>query len=250
MSTNLFKLCGIGERFVESRFEQFQNFQLLKNYFTSKGMNFINERSQIFIAVNSDDKNGVPQSSTPFCIGVVPTFESFDFKTTSSHNAASIVGYVTDDSATFIGVEVNVNHDPLEIASFTLVEIDPNAEIVTNEVLRREVSLMTPEEIATALGVPDIDISKWNLNLATTNIGDTSALASMAFNNIINDNFASPLYPSGGVQRLLNDNTLADKFSLAVRQRYSTAIGSIMVCTSTSTSCNGCTSSSSSSISI
>ena len=79
MSTNLFKLCGIGERFVESRFEQFQNYQVLKNYFTSKGMNFINERAQIFVAVNSDDIDGVPQSSTPFCIGVVPTFESFDF---------------------------------------------------------------------------------------------------------------------------------------------------------------------------
>jgi hypothetical protein len=250
MATNLFKLCGIGERFVDSRFEQFQNFQTLKSYFENRNMNFIYERAQIFVAVNSDDENGSAQASLPFCIGVVPTFKTFDFYNSPSHNAASIVGYVTENSAMFIGVEVTVKHSPLELASFTLVEIGQNGEIETNEILRSEINLKTPEEIANALGVPDIDISQWNLNLATTNIGDTSALASMAFNNIINDNYASSLYPDGGVQRLLNDNTLADKFSLAVRQRYSNAIGSIMVCTSTSTSCNGCTSSSSSSISL
>jgi hypothetical protein len=250
MSTNLFKLCGIGERFVNSRFDQFASFQTLKTYFENQNMDFIYERAQVFVAVNTDDVNGLPQSSLPFCIGVVPTFESFDFNNSPSHNAASIVGYVTDNAATFIGVEVSVNHSPLELASFKLVEINQNGGIETNIVLRSQVNSETPEALANALGVPDINILDWNLSLATTNIADTSALASMAFNNIINDSYASGLYPIGGVQRLLNDNTLADKFSLAIRQRYSDAIDSIMVCTSTSTSCNGCTSSSTSSVSL
>lgn len=189
---------------------------------------------------------GDESMSNPFAIGVVPTFKNFDFGSETDHIAGSIVGLVSKGVATFIGALATVNHDPLEVSSIKLIEVNPDETITETLVTRAQIQSESPEDLAVTMGSPNIDLSKWKLEgAATTNIGDTSALASIAFNNIITDQYSSPMYPTGGVQKLLNDSTIADKFSLAVRQRYQVALfGGFKACCSSSTSCNGCTSTS------
>jgi len=247
MSSNLFKLNGQGEKFVNYRFADQTNFGILKTYFENLELEFIYSRTQVFVSLNSDnDDSGAESISYPYALGVVPTFKSFNFETESSHMAGSIVGLVSKGVATFIGALATVSHNPLQVTSIKLIEVNPDGTINETLVERAQIESESPEDLATVMGSPNIELSQWKLEIpATTNIGDTSALANIAFNNIISDQYASPLYPDGGVQRLLNDSTIADKFSLAVRQRYQVALlGGIKACCSTSTSCNGCTSSS------
>lgn len=55
MSSNLFKLNGQGEKFVNSRFANEINFGILKNYFEDLDLEFIYFRTQAFVSLNSDD---------------------------------------------------------------------------------------------------------------------------------------------------------------------------------------------------
>jgi hypothetical protein len=78
---------------------------------------------------------------------------------------------------------------------------------------------------------------------------DLPRLAAGVFSELVNDRYARPLYPPGAISNLMRDTVLVQKWSAAQRVRYNAALSRIPICSSSS-SCNGCTSTSTSIIKI
>ena len=74
---------------------------------------------------------------------------------------------------------------------------------------------------------------------------DQMAMATYVMNTLLNDRYASPLYPTGGVQTFQRDSQISAKFAKAVSVRASLFDLGFEVTVCTSTSSNACTSSSS-----
>ena len=239
----------VGPKFIERRFASREHYQILLAHFQKMGLEFHSDRAQVMIGVNVEDDYEKPSTTLPFVIGILPSFKSFNFEDEASHIAASIVGYRTETTATFIAAYVVVNHRPLGLGDFTLVEFDADGQLVETFVPIDELRCATPESLAEQMGQAPINPEQWDQDAGAPNITDTSTLAALAYNGMF-DRYAVPLYPPGSVQRLLNDTPVTEKFSLAVRQRYSDTLASISFCTSTSTSSNICTSTSSSSFTV
>ena len=96
------------------------------------------------------------------------------------------------------------------------------------------------------LGPPQVDPTQWDPEVGTISSHDRDEFSSYVFKTLIKDEYASPLYPPKGIKSLLRDTSLVQKWSAAQYLRYSDALFSISFCSSSSTSCNACTSTSSS----
>jgi hypothetical protein len=229
--------------FVEVQCEQHAQYLALISYLKSLGLGGNHNRDMAFIGVNADpDTSGNSFASAPFLVVIVPTFVRFDVLRQPSHQAASIVGYFTDGIASFNAVITTVNHSPTQITDFTLVEFDPNNNIVTTSVTRQQLLNNSPQLVAELMGAANIDANQWNTIWPTFGQADLAAVAGVALGTLATDDYEGPLYSPSGLATLLDDSTVASRFSQAVSLRTAAAQGVVAMAGSSST-CAGSTSS-------
>jgi hypothetical protein len=237
--------------YLKQRLLPDRTFQTFYQNFTRQGMQFIPERVQLAMGVRASQP-GVPlPPSLPFLLAIVPSFRPFD-RNALSHEAASIIVLRERRVNSVLASSVTVGHRPYQIASFTVLELDGTGKLVSRSINRSQLTTLSPDQVVRALGAPTRRASQTDVEAPVPSENDAAALAGLAYRNLILDNFARPLYPLAGLQSMLADTSLVQKWALVNRKRYQesgSALG-ISLCTSTSTSCNGCSSSSSSTIEI
>jgi len=213
---------------------------LLMSRLESAGFKFIPERIRAFSAVSSRNS---PSPAGIFC--VAPSFKTFA-PDAPSHESWSIVSLYNGCIHTVFAAGVTVDHSTWQISSYTILEFDPSGNLyersIPRAILREE-----PRAIAERLGLPIVNPEQWHPAFAAPDIESAVQLSTALFREWINDPYARPLYPSGGIPRLLNDAPLMEAVVLAQAERYRQATRRSTWCCSTSTSCNGCSSSSTSS---
>jgi hypothetical protein len=256
MSQNFTVLGGkFAETYTQINCVQNPGFQALSAFITSQGMSFNFSRNIAVIGVNSDPTAAGNQSvSNPYLMVVIPTFVQFDYSQTPSHNAASIVCFVSGGQAHYSATIVNVNHQPLENEMLTYVELDQNNQIKTTIVSREQIVNNTVEGLAAQMGGTPYDPAVCSLLPDSVGVADAAAITSIIFGALTTDTFAAPLYPANGVSTLLQDAMVPAMFSQAIAARAARLAGGINVagitvkgwCSSCSTSSNACSSTSSS----
>jgi hypothetical protein len=224
-------------------------FQIFYRHFTGQGMQFIPERVQLAMGVRPSQP-GVPlPPSLPFLLAIVPSFRPFD-RNAASHEAASIIVLRERRVNSVLASSVIVDHRPFRIASFTMLELNEERQIVSRSLNRAQLTTLTADQAARVLGAPAVRVSDSDEEAPVPSENDSVSLAALAYRNLILDNFARPLYPVAGLQSMLTDTSLVQKWTLINRKRYqeSGSARGISLCCSSSSSCNGCSSSSTSTI--
>lgn len=216
--------------------------QMLFQHFTSQGMNFIPERAMVAVYEDSAGQPGLPPLG-PSLVLIWPSFREFG-PAEPSHEAASIVAVRHCDTiGGAMASHVVVQHNPFQLAQFTQLECDlATGALLVRSATRDQMQTMTPQQLADLLGPPPIDPASAR-PLPTLSPNDMMKLAVGAYSELLNDDYARPLYPPGGISSLMRDMPLVTRWSEAQRIRYGTVFAGIVVCTSTSS--NACTSCSS-----
>jgi hypothetical protein len=218
--------------------------------FTQQGFQFIPERVQLAMGVRPSQPGVALSPSLPYLLAVVPSFRPVD-RNAASHEAVSIVVLRERRVNTVLASSVTVSHRPFQIASFTILELDRTGKLVSHSINRSQLATLSPDQLARVLGAPDLKAAAAEGEVPVPTESDALSLASVAYRNLLLDTFARPLYPPAGLQSMLAETSLVQKWALVNRKRYqdgASALG-ISLCTSCSTSCNACCSSSSSTIS-
>jgi hypothetical protein len=220
-----------------------QRVGLLMSRLERAGFRFIPERIRAFSAVSS------PRSPKPAGIlCIAPSFKQFP-STAPSHEAWSIVSLYNGCIHTVFAAGVTVDHSTWQISRYTILEFAPSGDLYERSI-PRDILRAGPQAIAAELGLPIVDPQQWHPAFAAPDIESAVQLSTALFREWINDRYARPLYPPGAIPRLLNDAPLMEAVAQAHTLRYKQATGSITWCTSTSTSCNACTSCSTSTFTI
>jgi uncharacterized membrane protein YgcG len=225
--------------FVEVQCEPNPQYQALKNYLKACGLGGDHNRDLAIMGVNNDpDKSGNDFASAPFLLIIVPTFVPFDVQLQPSHQAASIAGYFTNGVASFNAVVTTISHNPVQFSDFTLVELDPNNNIVTTPVTREQLQNNTPGSLADLMGMANIDPNQWNAIWPTLGQTDLAAATVTVLGTLATDDYEGPLYGPGGLATLLDDSTVASRFAQAISLR--TAVGQGVAAMAGSSCCGGC----------
>jgi hypothetical protein len=222
-------------------------FQTFYQHFTQQGFQFIPERVQLAMGVRPSQP-GVPlPPSLPFLLAIVPSFRPVE-RSAPSHEAVSIVVLRERRVNSVLASTVTVSHQPFQIASFTVLELDRTGKLVSRSINRSQLTALSPDQLARVLGPPDLKPSPADGEVPVPTENDSLSLASLAYRNLLLDNFARPLYPPAGLQSMLADTSLVQKWTLVNRRRYQQGDSGLgfSLCSSSSSSCNGCSSSSSS----
>lgn len=237
--------------FLRKRLLSDPDFRRFYDEYTGQGFEFIPERVQLFMGIHLDSQPSDREPSPlPFLLAIVPSFRAFA-PTAPSHEAVSIVVLRERRVNTVLACAVVVGHNPYQINAFTVVEAEPGAGLRSRTLDRAIVQRLTPEQIAERLGLPNVNPAEWDPEVGGLGETEMNLVAALVFNTLINDRHAAPLYPPGGIQSLLADTALVQKWGQAMSIRYTTALAAgPKWCTSSSSSCNACTSTSTSTISL
>jgi hypothetical protein len=216
---------------------------LLMSRLEREGFQFIPERIRAFSAVSS------PRTSKPAGIlCIAPSFKAFP-PGALSHDAWSIVSLYNGCIHTVFAAGVTVDHRAWQISRYTILEFDPSGNLYERSI-PRDTLLAGPQAIAAELGPPIVDPQQWHPAFAAPDIASAVQLSTALFREWINDRYARPLYPPGAIPRLLNDAPRMEAVVRAQSIRYQQATSSVTICCSTSTSCNACSSCSTSTFTV
>lgn len=236
-------------QYLQNKLKTSSDFAMLHDFFTQKGMEFIFERAQVFMYMAEIDGPG--SSLSPNVIGIAPSFVKID-PSADSHQA---VGIVVHQNGKALAGGVQVNHNPFSIVEFSVHEVQGEADPATGavpKVVSNKISVeeLTSDDEATAarkLTIPQEDPTTWDPHVATLRAQDRESVAAMAFHAIINDERSRPMYTPEGLEALLAQTPLVQKFANVNYMRYVQATAAMAGwCCSTSSSCNASTSTSTS----
>lgn len=227
-------------KITETQSENNPIFTKLKEYLTEKRLGFNYDRNIGFVGVNPKH----PDAS--YTMIVTPTFTEFDFNNSSSHVAASIISYYIGDTVNHTAAIATINHDPLNIGDITLLEVGREGRVVETNVDRKALESEDAEQIGKQMSISHFEGANIKPMAASVPADDQRSMTAYILDNLLNDKFASPLYPEGGVRTLLQETPLTQKFNRAVEVRASLFDLGLEITVCTSTSSNACTSTSSS----
>ncbi|MDX9753418.1 MAG: hypothetical protein RBU29_05615 [bacterium] len=236
-------------QYLQNQMKQSTNFAVLFDHFTKNGMEFILERAQVFMYMAETDGPG--SALTPNVIGIAPSFVKVE-PTADFHDA---VGIVVHQNGKALAGGVRVNHNPFSIVEFSVFEVvgdaDPATgavpEVVVNRISADELAADDEATAARKLTYPNEDPATWDPNVATLRHGDRESVAAMVFHSIISDERSRPMYTPEGLESLLAQTPLVQKFANVNYIRYAQATAKQAGwCCSTSSSCNASTSTSTS----
>jgi hypothetical protein len=223
---------------LENQIENKENYQRLKRHFEAQGFEFVNSRSQIYISYDDTKKN-----VNPSLICIIPSLVPLDLKCDPSHRAVGIVAFVNNDNYSFFATEVLVNHSPFQIDTYSLFAINADNEILNIlSVTKKE--LLNDKIETISKKIKEIKINQKGILNANVPEDDYSYVIKNSLSNFLNDEFTKH-NPSSYKNGLLQESSLAEKFSLAIAYKKQVS-ASLASWSCSSTCCNGCTTTSSS----
>ncbi len=237
-------------RLMETSFSANPTFAAFYDHFRGRGMRFYPDRVKAAMYVPPAPA-GAPFAVSPVLLAIVPAFIPMSLKK-PSHEVASISVVCQGDRLGAIATQVTVGHDPFSLLSFSIGELDRAGNVVWNSVERSGLERVSAARLATNLGTPSFDAARQILvpNLDKANL---LAIVSQVYRALITDRRVNPPYRPVAIQRLLRDTSLVEKWATMQSVRYGAVAFSgsrlargVTAGTSCSTSCQGCTSSSTS----
>ena len=252
------------KNFYEMRLVQDPLFQRYYNYYTDQGFVFIPERALLFTGVRWSPVPGATKVGDPYLLCVLPSFKPFDHSKQPTHRAVSLSIVRANNTNSISAAVAHVSHDPFQITSLEyqlLVPPDtPASESdvadAAHTILSRKVERMVletqpaeklPAFFSERLGV----MSSSETQARAANLQDVwgpsaeeaGTIASTALRQLLEDEYARPLYPPGAINSLLADTPLIEKWTSALV----TAAGhrgpvsglGFSLCTCTCCCCNG-----------
>jgi hypothetical protein len=218
--------------YLEQMRERSANFRLLLDRFTSDGFEFIFTRAKVFLYAPTIEN--IDDVIAPNLVGILPSFRPV--KRDDPFHLA--VGIAVHNSNGAVATEVRVEHNPFLVSQWTLHEVR-GGSVVSNTVTTEELSSLSIEEVADRFGHVKVDLGDRRYLWAAPDTKQLQRMLEVAFDQIIHDSFASPIYPASGIESLMSQTPEMFRFSTIQRLRYTNS-PRFLVATS-STCCNGCT---------
>ncbi|MBG0829785.1 hypothetical protein HS041_18635 [Planomonospora sp. ID67723] len=212
--------------------ERSPDFRYLLSHFSDDGFEFVFSRAKVFLyapAMENDD-----DVIAPNLLGILPSFRPVR-RDDPFHIA---VGIAVHNSNGVVATEVRVEHNPFYVSQWTLHELR-DGKIISSAITNDELSEQSADEIASRFGRFKVDLGETRFRNAPPDSRQIEQMLTVAFDQIINDSYARPIYPSEGIASLMSQTPQMVKFSTIQRLRYSNS-PRWLVATS-STCCNGCT---------
>ena len=228
-------------RYVEQMLEASPPFILLYNKFREEGFQFFLQRAQVFAYLPLEEAGSDSFSSN--ILGILPSFVSA--KREDDYHVA--IGIAVHNYGGAVATRVKVMHNPFRVSEFTLHEVSRDLQEVTSRtVTTHELSSQSIEEVAERLGrppiTPNVAAAVLDRNTQPPSLGQAQTMLEIAFQRILHDQFARPLYPPSGLRSLEEQIPLIQKYAAVHALRYSMSPKIFGICSSTC--CNGCTTSS------
>jgi hypothetical protein len=127
----------------------------------------------------------------------------------------------------------------------TLMEMDTSGAITSTTVNRSDFTSLSVQAVAESLSTVNYESSKLTQLRVQPNPTDLAAIANISMGQFTSDSYAAHLYPTGALNLLLNDSSIPAMFSQAAALKTAANNSSLRIVCCTSTSCNGCSSCSS-----
>jgi len=228
------------------------SFRSVYDYFENEGMKFNHERVQAL---------AYEASGEPALLAVVPGSTSMQLDKTFHEVVGISVIYYKGKANAIVANKTKIGHNPYKILSYTIVELSKAGEIVEHIVERQTIEEFSPEKIASQIGSPEIDPSNEVNSLSPVlSNEDIESSISQIYRKLLTDSYTRQTYPPGAIESLLEDTPIVQKWALVQSARFSglsvslasliegqnLLIASSTYCCSTSSSCQGCTSTSTS----
>lgn len=247
-SVILCKVPSEYNRSILNTLQKKEDFKVLYNHFSQQGLRFITERvkSVVYAMHPSSGQGGI---SGPVMLIIVPSFKPFKPES-PSHTAVSLVSLqYGDETSHTIAVEVLVSHRPWRVENFTLHTTDMNGNIISVNIERELLEKGSEKDIVKYISETlesSSTMAKGVKILPVLSPRNSVEVATTVFKELVTDRYAKHLYPPDGLSELLRDDNIVAKFAssgvMLAKKR-------LPICSS-STSCNGCTSTSTSIIPI
>lgn len=234
------------KQLIQSVFMKDNNFMVFYNRLSEEGINIIAERARIYVYMPPPDFITAEQSS-PVLLAILPGFSKFEIKN-DSHKAASITSIAYENKVGLVyATKTIVGHKPFQTESFIIMELDNDKRIIEKTISREDLG-KRDEEIAKLVG--PFNIPEKFRGIPSLSQKDIQDLAEKVYRETVRDSYQKGMYTSEAINSLLNDSPLVRKWSLVENIRSSLSFSNTTWVggTSSSTSCNGCSSTSTSAV--
>lgn len=230
-------------KLFESVFLKNRTFKVFHSKFSKDGIKFVPERVRISVYMPPTDSLSTKRFA-PVLLAIAPGISKIDLKS-DSHTAVSIVAIAYNDQVGLAyAVKVIVGHNPFSTRSFIIMDLDRNGKIIERIIDRTELQKKSPKEIARKVGGPTF-VPKGRTIIPALSGEDVEKLSAKIYREILTDSYEKGMYPPEAIRSLLGDTPLVRKWSLVESARHY-KIFAARPGTSSSTSCNACTSTSTS----
>jgi hypothetical protein len=230
-------------KLLGSVFMKDRNFKKFHKRLSQDGMKFIPERARISIYIPPTDSLSSKQFA-PVMLAIVPGISKIDLEG-ESHMAVSIVAMAYNNIVGMVyAAKAIVGHRPFRTLSFIIMDLNKNGKIIERSIDRAELQNGSPKEISRKVGGPTF-LPKKRVIVPALSENDVRQLSTKIYREILTDSYERGMYPPEAIRSLLADTPLVRKWSLVESIRHSRVFAA-KPGTSTSSSCNGCTSTSTS----
>lgn len=212
--------------------KQNATFQTFKTAFEKQGFKFLPERVKAFVYFAPTEK-GVSTGTFAIFPSLIPAKPTDPF-----HRA---VGLCVHSSGGVAAASVKVGHKPFAVTEFTVHELE-GTRLESRTISTADLEKLTPAKAASVLGPAKINLTAARrASVEGPSDKQLETIIATAFDQIIHDRYASPLYTPAAMTSLLRQKPTIVRFAYANRARYAagglTQIGFACSCTC----CNGCT---------
>lgn len=233
--------------FMKEMYGRSAALKTLVNTFSSRGLQFYFERSKVFLYANAivppktepcDDTAANPFGVSANLMGILPSFVA----ARACDDQHLAVGIVVHGAGAAVATSVKVRHRPFQVVEFTLHE--PSGDgIRERTVTTAELATLSIDEIAERLGKVTVRLDQLPPNSAPPAVAQREQMIAASLEQILADPFASPLYRPDGPTTLLSQLPLIQKYSAANAARFVVggSVESSLCMATSSTCCNGCT---------
>jgi hypothetical protein len=246
--------------YLRKMYSESSELAVLYDAFTNEGYQFYFERAKAFLFASP------PAMITSGLIGILPSF--VEAHPEDAFHTAIGISALSDQSA--VATRVTVEHNPFRVAKFELFGVvggqcQPLGALDTATIARMSIEQAVRALVGESAGgrpskaakagrssktVNDTDGSEQSPDSAAAtpsrieiSQSDAEAAIAAAYEQILSDDFARPLYPEEGYRALLAQTPLVQKWALINSGRSIIAL-EFSTCGCSSSCCNGCTTSS------
>jgi len=224
--------------YVKRMIKSSSHLETLHRHFTKTGLIFYFDRAKAYVY-----STGPLTGLSPNIIAIIPSW----MMSTAADPFHVAVSLVVHHKGFAIAGSVRVEHNPYRISEFSIHEVKDDGTLAEFTVKADVLASLTTDEVAKSLGSPPIfDREEKPQSAAVLLPGEQSTIAKVFFEEVSQDKYVRSFYPPQGLDALKSQIPLMQKFASVNYLRYrgnsTTVLSATSFCTSTSTSCNICTS--------